>query len=100
MILFPMAKDVSYENEILSFTLILFTEQEETNININIKPLLWSRWEIRASAAMCHFILTNAVCISLVHLRGSPFLGPSSQSGASGHVCNLATCLYKNSHIK
>jgi hypothetical protein len=33
-----MAKDVSYENEILSFTLILFTEQEETNININIKP--------------------------------------------------------------
>lgn len=38
MILFPMAKDVGYDNETLSFTLIFFTEDEETNININMKP--------------------------------------------------------------
>jgi hypothetical protein len=33
-----MAKDVTYENEVLSFSLIFFNDEQETNVNINMKP--------------------------------------------------------------
>lgn len=36
MILFPMAKDITYDEGSLSFTLIFFNKEEESNIQVNM----------------------------------------------------------------